>query len=104
MSNLLCIVVPGTVQLLVAFALSSRSMNVSWQPPLSKEIAEQIDHYQISVTHVGGFEYVTTTPLTSLVVNSLHPNYIYQCSVTYKTNSGIGPFSHVLLQLPPESK
>ena len=95
-------IVSGTVQSLVAIALSSRSMNISWQPPVDRQTAEQIDHYQINITHVGGFEYLTTTLATSMVVGSLHPNYVYQCSVSYITNGFLGPVTHVKLQLPPE--
>ena len=97
------IIVPGTVQSLRATALSSRSMNISWQPPL--EQADQIEYFQVNVTHVGGwFEYVTTTVSLSVVLDSLHPNYVYQCSVTFSTSNGLGPLTHVLLQLPPEGK
>jgi hypothetical protein len=97
--------VPGSVQSLAAVALSTRSMKVSWLPPLDGDRTRQIIDYQINVTLIRGpgeDRYTTTTGSTSVLVRSLHPNYLYQCSVTSRTSAGPGPLNHVLIQLPPD--
>ena len=70
------------------------------------EGTQQIYDYQVNVTHFRGTgeAYVTTTTATSVVVQSLHPDYVYQCSVTFQTIKGLGPLAHVLLKLPPDCK
>ena len=97
--------VPGTVRSLLAVAISPRSMNISWQPPEYSESSKEIIEYQVTVTHfgvVGEDEHLATTASKSVVVGSLHPNYVYQCSVTFRTSEGLGPVAHVLLKLPPD--
>ena len=100
--------VAGTVKGLVAVAVSSQSMNISWFPPDDINTANEIIEYQVRVAHFGGSGtddgYLTTTISKSIVVGALHPNYVYQCSVTFRTRSGLGPLSFVLVQLPPDSK
>lgn len=98
--------VPGTVQSLMATALSPQSVIISWQPPLEEERNGQIIDYHINVTHYkgNGRTHMTVTASTSVLVNSLHPNYIYQCSVASRTSVGLGPLNQVLLKLPPDGK
>ena len=82
-------------------------MNISWRQPESLDSAKQILEYQISVTQfgeAGGKEHLFTTVSKSIVVGSLHPNYVYQCSVTFRTAEGLGPKALVLLKLPPDGK
>ena len=90
----------------MADALSPRSINISWQPPPGEERNRQTIDYYINVTHFNGSSdpYVTTAVSTNVLVHSLHPNYIYQCSVAPRVSSGLGPSTHVLLKLPPDSK
>ena len=107
--NFTSFLVPGTVQSLVAVAVSSRSMNISWKLPDNLNTAKQIIEFQIHVNHFGGGSdddegYHTTTLSKYVVVGSLHPNYVYQCSVTFRTNAGLGPLAYVLLKLPPDSE
>ena len=87
-------------------ALSPQSVIISWQPPLEEERNGQIIDYHINVTHYKGEggTYVTVSASTSVVVNSLHPNYIYQCSVSSRTSAGLGPLKNVLLKLPPDGE
>ena len=91
----------------MAVAVSSNSMNISWLPPEDINTAKEIIEYQIHISQFGGSDddgYLTTTFSKSTVVGSLHPNYVYQCSVTFRTSTGLGPLAFVLLKLPPDSK
>ena len=99
-------IVPGTVQNLMANALSPRSMRVSWQPPMEEERNGEILDYHVNVTLVGstGEPHTFTTPTTSIVVDSLHPHYIYLCSVTARTRAGLGPVTTILERLLPDSE
>jgi receptor-type tyrosine-protein phosphatase Q len=97
--------VPGTVQSLMAVAVSSRSMIISWQPPIEEQRNGQIIEYNVNITLYKGTgeSYMTTSVSTSVVVNSLHPNYVYQCFVASRTSAGLGPLNQVVLKLPPDA-
>ena len=91
------------VQSLIALSLSPQTMNISWLPP--NHVDEHIIDYQINVTHIkqsNGDQYQTTA--TSIIVAFLHPNYIYECSVTYRTSKGLGHPSKLYFQLPQDGK
>ena len=82
-------------------------MNVSWQPPVDGEGAGQAADYLLNVTLPGApgeDRYSARTDSTSVVVGSLHPDYLYQCSVVPRTSAGPGPLTQTLLQLPPDGK
>lgn len=82
-------------------------MNVSWQSPIDGEGAGgRTTEYHLNVTLLtaqGKEEvYSITTQSTSVLVRSLHPNYLYQCSVVPRTAAGPGPLSVTLILLPPD--
>lgn len=81
-------------------------MNISWQPPGDGEgYAGQITDYVVNITLLAASEediYSTTTQSESVVVGSLHPDYLYQCSVVPRTSAGPGPSTHTLLRLPQD--
>ena len=62
----------------------------------------QIVEYRINITEVNTgtvFERVSTT--TSLVISSLHPDYVYQWIVTAVT-IGVGPYTSISTIRTPE--
>ena len=90
----------------MAVAVSSRSMIISWQPPIEEQRNGQIIEYNVNITLYKGTgeSYMTTSVSTSVVVNSLHPNYVYQCFVASRTSAGLGPLNQVVLKLPPDGE
>lgn len=82
-------------------------MNISWAPPDDISTVKEIIEYQLTITHFGDPSdqgQVIVTDFKSIVLGSLHPNYVYQCSVTFRTSTGYGPVASVLIKLPPDCK
>lgn len=97
------IVLPGPVQQLLAVALTPQSMRVSWQLPVEEN--NEIINYSVNITVVGSNETLQIVTITSYVtVESLHPNYLYQCSVAARNNDGLGPPANVIKRTPPDGE
>ena len=79
----------------LATTRNSRTVVCSWQPPPFEDQNGFIIQYRINVTEViTGREFVLVSTTTSLVVGSLHPDYIYQWVVTAVT-VGVGPYTAI---------
>lgn len=71
----------------------SRAIICSWNPPPFEHQNGQIVEYRINVTEViTGRTFVQGTTSTTLVIGSLHPDYVYQWTVTAVT-IGEGPYA-----------
>ena len=79
-------------------------MLVSWQPPPPEHRNGLITGYIVRVAKQNTEDgiYLPLTNDTEMVVNNLHPFYIYRYSVAAYTVA-IGPFSAPMAQKLPES-
>ena len=77
-------------------AINSTSIDISWEPPARNLQNGYIVEYHVTVaeTNTGSFVFSVITG-TSLHLTSLHPYYIYACSVAAVT-VGIGPYSDAI--------
>ena len=68
------------------------ALSVSWEP-LSYEHTNGPDfQYSVNVSHMEtSANYYTTTSTTSVDFTSLHPDYVYECSVAAVNRVGQGP-------------
>lgn len=93
--------VPQNVQVV---SVSSTSIRISWEPPQSDQQNGVIYSYHLSITEVetGAVLSFKTVPTDNLfVVNSLHPFYLYNCSIAAFT-IGLGPRQYVSVRTLPE--
>lgn len=77
-----------------------------WEPPLLEIRNGIIQRYTSTITEL---ETGTATTLfieaTSVNVTSLHPYYLYSCTVAAETSVGVGPFSSPIeIRMPESSK
>ena len=73
-------------------ALSSDSLQVTWNPPLPEEQNGIITHYVVTITNLNnGVEMEHIVGNTSIVVSLLDPHTQYDVFVLAATAAGIGP-------------
>ena len=100
-SHHICPSVPtGSPQDVIAVAVNSSSIRLTWAPPLPEEQNGVITAYHLTVTEAETGEVLSfeTHGLdTLLIVNSLHPYYTYYCTVAAFT-VGLGPSASVDVQ------
>ena len=89
------ILVPsGYPQKFSASASSTRSANISWNPPQADEQNGIIINYLINVTVVGsGQTFQLSSTTTFLTVSTLLPYRTYLCIIAAVTSVGVGPYS-----------
>ena len=78
-----------------AVVRNSRTIFCSWNPPPVEHQNGVIIEYRINITEVNTsrvFVRISPGTTTSLEISSLHPNYIYQWTVTCVT-VGAGPYT-----------
>ena len=89
-------------------AVSSTSITISWKPPPIEEQNGIIILYTIHFLEVPTnvtLTYQQEGQHTMLVIDSLHPNYDYECSVGAVTAVGNSPLSEILtIRTLPDSK
>ena len=90
---------------LEANPLDSRTLLLSWSPPLQADRNGVIRMYYVNLTEEEtGKMFHFETELTTLTQTSLHPHYHYSCVVAAYT-VGVGPYSSSLtVQMPEDSK
>lgn len=84
-----------------AIPVSSRTLELSWEPPAAEVLNGLIRHYFIVILSRDtgrDLEMNFTTGGNRLMVPGLHPFYIYECTVTAFT-VGAGPSVMVTSQL-----
>ena len=78
---------------LLATPLDSRSLRITWQPPVEEERNGIIRRYVINITELNsGNEYQLENASTEITVQDLHPFYRYSYSVAAETVT-LGPFT-----------
>ena len=86
--------------------ISSRSLNLYWDPPNYSERNGDIQFYIVNVSVLESgetFEEITTT--TNVLLTALRPYYTYSCVVTASTVVGQGPFSTAfIIRMPEDGK
>lgn len=91
----------------MALSESPTSITISWQPPQEADGSYVV--YSITVTAFDNL-YPNEEPITvitnetSVVIQSLHPNYRYQCSVSARNSGGLGPSETVIERTLPVGK
>ena len=86
----------------VATAVTSRSILVSWEPPETDQQNGVIQHYMLVVRETetsSSLSYTSRT--TSFTVSDLHPAYTYTVEVAAVT-VGVGPFTTAPAVLTPD--
>ena len=84
----------GAVTSLQGRATGSSSLSLSWVLPLAQHRNGYIIEYKVDILEVNTtspLSYITTIP--RLAIASLHPYYLYQCTVTAFNSDGAGPAS-----------
>lgn len=78
-------------------AVNSTHISLSWEPPADDQINGRVRSYLISVREVETDTQFTLEAglVQEYTIGSLHPYYLYECSVTAVTISP-GPYTDVL--------
>ena len=90
---------------LIATALGSRTLHITWQPPVEEERNGIIRRYVINITELdSGNEYQLENVTTEITVQNLHPFYRYSYSVAAETVA-LGPFTPgSIIEMPEDRK
>ena len=90
---------------LIATALGSRTLHITWQPPVEEERNGIIRRYVINITELdSGNEYQLENVTTEITVQNLHPFYRYSYSVAAETVA-LGPFTPgSIIEMPEDGK
>ena len=96
----------GSPQNIIATDLLSRSVTLTWNPPLPEYQNGNITAYFINATVVGSEEmFQLVSPFTILEIDTLTPYTTYSILIAASTVVGSGPFSTVLtIQTPQDGK
>ena len=92
-------------QNLTVTPVNSRSVHLSWSPPLREHYNGVIRQFSINITEADtGRRFQLISVGTSFTVSSLHPFYTYSFQIAAYTVN-LGPFSEPsLLQMPQDGK
>ena len=90
---------------LIAIPLDSRTLHITWQPPVEEERNGIIRRYVINITELdSGNEYQLENVTTEITVQNLHPFYRYSYSVAAETVA-LGPFTPgSIIEMPEDGK
>ena len=85
--------------------LGSRTLHITWQPPVEEERNGIIRRYVINITELdSGNEYQLENVTTEITVQNLHPFYRYSYSVAAETVA-LGPFTPgSIIEMPEDGK
>ena len=93
---IICYIAPSAPPInLRGFAPDHSSISLEWDPPSSLHLNGILTQYIISVTEQETgrtLQYNTTN--SSILLDSLHPHYVYECRVAAHTVE-TGPFSTI---------
>ena len=82
---------------------TSRSVYLTWSPPLPEDQNGDITGYIINVTVVEtGERFQLFSETNSLTLHSLRPYTTYICVIAAVTSAGVGPFSTTFVVRTPE--
>ena len=88
---------------LIATPLDSKTLRITWQPPVEEERNGIIRRYVINITELNsGNEYQLENASTEITVQDLHPFYRYSYSVAAETVA-LGPFTpSSIIEMPED--
>ena len=103
--NVLCTAPSAPPRNLSVISMSSTTITLSWDPPLSDQTNGYILHYVVVVTeHETASEFQEQSNYTQVTLQFLHPFYTYTCHVAAVT-TGPGPYTgNITIQLPEDGK
>lgn len=89
----------------VAITLTSRSVRVSWEPPLVEQQNGVIQYYLVMVmVQQTRASFSLNSSSTSRIIPNLHPAYVYSIEVAAVT-IGVGPYSSIIsISTPDDGK
>ena len=89
---------------IAALSVSSTNVQLSWNPPPTDQQNGIITDYYINMTEVetGVTVQLTVTGATSLLIDALHPYYVYNFFISAATVVGRGPYSTLFSIRTPE--
>ena len=95
--DLISSVPTGAPENVAATTLSSTSVLLTWNPPLPDLQNGIITTYFVNVTELetGMASQLTVADATQLLINTLHPYYVYNFYISAATVIGLGPYSPV---------
>ena len=99
--------VPETAPLnLSVQATDSRTLILSWEPPLQEDRNGIITQYTVNIIEMEtGMLLQLVTDNTTVTAFSLHPHYTYSCTVAAETSVGLGPYtSPRAVRMPEDGK
>lgn len=81
-----------------ASALSSESIEITWQPPPLPDQNGVITGYVVNVTSLDSavIQQISTTATNTLLVSGLSPFTVYSCIIAARTAVGLGPYTTVV--------
>ena len=90
---------------LIAIPLDSRTLHITWQPPVEEERNGIIRRFIINITELNsGTEFQLENATTEITVQNLHPFYQYLYSIAAKTVA-LGPFTPgSIIEMPEDGK
>ena len=90
---------------LIAIPLDSRTLHITWQPPVEEERNGIIRRFIINITELNsGTEFQLENATTEITVQNLHPFYQYSYSIAAKTVA-LGPFTlGSIIEMPEDGK
>lgn len=94
----------GSPMNIVTLSLTSTSVQLSWNPPPADQQNGIITDYYINMTEIetGVTVQLMVTGATTLLVNALHPYYVYSFFISAATVVGQGPYSTIFSIRTPE--
>ena len=95
----------GAPEVVNVTVVSSSSIKLVWNPPPIDTTNGIITEYRINITELDtGTEMTFVSYTTSSTVQGLHPNYIYECSISAVTTAE-GPYSSLfVIQMPEDGR
>ena len=85
----------GAPENIISTSLSSTSVQLSWNPPLDDQQNGIITEYYVNVTELetGMTSQLIVSGGNQLLIDTLHPYYVYNFFISAATNVGQGPYS-----------
>ena len=81
--------------------LDAFTLSMTWDPPSPEHKNGIILRYYFNITLPSTSDTDgSLTPNTYTIITSLHPYYIYKCSVAAETSVGRGPYRSDVIQMP----
>ena len=95
-------------QHILASVLNSRTLNVTWEPPIFEGQNGEILSYRVIIEDANRIDYDTiydvSGKLLEKTVGDLLPFHLYSIKVAASTSVGLGPSAQILIKMPEDGK